>query len=923
MPFGAAAGKRCADFRNVSSFGQLLDMTVSSVLRDSTGYVWLGNGLGVDRFDGVRVKHYPIAGNDMKYRRVNALAAVGGDIFAGNGDGLWRLGLNGESFEPAFSDKAGVGNIGAVNALLPSAGGDTLFIGTSSGLYSYRPGAGAPDHVQLVDSRLASPSNHITDMTLSGDTLFLATDAGVIVLADGSPILYEYPVGFNSAAAVNGRLFLGTADAGVVTFDRKTGELQPYRELGANVVTDLTTDSHGKLYVATDGAGVIVVDTADDSVADRYVHRPGRESGLSSNAVYAVYNDSEGLLWVGYYQLGASYTLYSAGLFSVFADAGFSTSGRGVRVVKRHGPYTLLGTRDGAVVIDERPETESRVTLYETPRMRSNMVISAAWFNGRFVVGTYGGGMQEIFPESGVVGDVPSGAIDNPFRNGHVFSLTTHPDGSLWCGTSAGLYRFTEQGAMQRWTSENSPLPPGNIYAIFFDSKGNGWICTENGLAVYDPARRNISTSVFPKDFPGNRKFKEVFEDSAGKLYFLPEHGDVYVSNIAMTDFGPLETPLSSEQEPRAIIEDRDGCLWLATSSGIFSRDRSGDWTEYGSTDGVVSPLFINCTPVLDDDGRLWFGNSRGLLTVRSHEAADSRKANSFPLQLSDVLVNGASLERGVPARNADGGYTVEFPRHAGSITLRLSPLNFADPQNLHYQYRLDGDEAWRDLDHTFDLSFYDLTGGTHNLELRQAGRSDTATVVRLRVPYPAWMWICGFAVLIAVLSVIGFVRHVRRMGEAQAANEPLPAAGAAADGGGDAEADGNGSEGTQRKYKTYTMREEEGRDISARLERIMAESKPYTNPELRLADLADLAGVSGHKLSFYFSQYLHQSFYDYVNVRRIEEFKRLAAQPDAARYTLSALSARAGFSSRTSFFRHFKKTEGITPAEYVERLKK
>ncbi len=116
-------------------------------------------------------------------------------------------------------------------------------------------------------------------------------------------------------------------------------------------------------------------------------------------------------------------------------------------------------------------------------------------------------------------------------------------------------------------------------------------------------------------------------------------------------------------------------------------------------------------------------------------------------------------------------------------------------------------------------------------------------------------------------------------------------------------------------------MNEAEGREISARLDSIMTEKKPYTDPELHLADLAELAGVSGHRLSFYFSQYLHVSFYDYVNRRRVDEFKRLAALPDAGRYTLSALSAKAGFSSRTTFFRYFKKAEGITPAEFMERL--
>ena len=171
-----------------------------------------------------------------------------------------------------------------------------------------------------------------------------------------------------------------------------------------------------------------------------------------------------------------------------------------------------------------------------------------------------------------------------------------------------------------------------------------------------------------------------------------------------------------------------------------------------------------------------------------------------------------------------------------------------------------------------------------------------------MSVPQPAWVWICLFASLVAVLSVIGYARHVRRISAVHAAARSA-AAGAA-----DAEPDeaANAAEAAQRKYKTYTMRDDEGRDIPA-----------------RLADPAELAGVSGHKLSFYFSQYLHQSFYDYVNLHRIAEFKRLAAGPDADRYTLAALSSRAGFSSRTSFFRHFKKVEGITPAEYVERLKK
>lgn len=921
-----AAVSGAGHFRNVSLAGQLLDMTVSSVLRDSTGYVWLGNGLGVDRYDGVRVRHYPLPGKDVKDRRVNALAQMpGGDVYAGNGDGLWRLRRGEASFVRADGGPGHASAQAAVNALQPSADGKSLYLGTSNGLYRYYPGDGRREAVPLVDSRIAAASNRVSDIAMLDSTLFLATGAGVIILNDSTPILYDYPVPVNSVAVAAGRLYLGTSDSGLLTFDISRGTIEPFDGIGSNVITDIAAGADGTVYVATDGAGVCAIDPREGRIVARYSHTPGLEGSLSSNAVYAVYPDSRGLLWVGYYQLGASHTLYSADVFSTFSDGSFSTAGRAVRVVLRQGPRTLLGTRDGVIVIDAERVGDGRVRHISQPALRSNMIISAAWYGGRFVVGTYGGGMQAIDPATGEVSDCGIEVPDYPFRKGHVFSLTAHPDGSLWCGTSAGLFRFGSDGRMRSWTSENSQLPQGNVYDVFFDSRGNGWICTENGLAVYDPARGTVNSSLFPKGFFNQQKFKEVYQDSRGRLYFLPEHGRVYTTNMAMTEFGTLDAPGGDELEPRALVEDNDACLWLATSNGIFSRGRdSAEWVEFGSTDGVVSPLFINCTPAADADGRLWFGNSYGLLTVRPHEAGHNLPQSSFSLRLSDVLVNGSSV--GAIDCECDGDVArVSLPRHAGSITLQLTPLNYADPMNLHYRYRLDGGE-WHDLDRDFDLSFYDLSGGTHRLCLRQAGRSDTQTVMELRVPYPAWMWICVGLALLAMLSFgVSYILHVRRNREAIAAKRPPETAAEAAAPAGDEAGDGEeapkASEESRRKYRTYTMNEDEGRAISAKLDRIMDEQKPYTDPELHLSDLAELAGVSGHRLSFYFSQYLHVSFYDYVNRRRVDEFKRLAASPDAARrYTLSALSAKAGFSSRTTFFRYFKKVEGITPAEYLDR---
>ena len=98
-----------------------------------------------------------------------------------------------------------------------------------------------------------------------------------------------------------------------------------------------------------------------------------------------------------------------------------------------------------------------------------------------------------------------------------------------------------------------------------------------------------------------------------------------------------------------------------------------------------------------------------------------------------------------------------------------------------------------------------------------------------------------------------------------------------------------------------------------------MQKEKPYLNADLKVADLAALVGVSGHKLSQFFSQHKGQTFYDYVNKFRVEEFKHLVKEDKNRVLTLSAMAEKAGFSSRASFFRHFKNIEGISPGEYLK----
>ena len=102
-----------------------------------------------------------------------------------------------------------------------------------------------------------------------------------------------------------------------------------------------------------------------------------------------------------------------------------------------------------------------------------------------------------------------------------------------------------------------------------------------------------------------------------------------------------------------------------------------------------------------------------------------------------------------------------------------------------------------------------------------------------------------------------------------------------------------------------------------------MQRVKPYTNPDLKIDDLATMLGRSAHTLSYLFNQHLNRNYYDYINDYRIEEFKRLINEDEYSKYTLGALAELCGFSSRASFFRYFKKATGITPNEYIRSIGK
>jgi len=124
-----------------------------------------------------------------------------------------------------------------------------------------------------------------------------------------------------------------------------------------------------------------------------------------------------------------------------------------------------------------------------------------------------------------------------------------------------------------------------------------------------------------------------------------------------------------------------------------------------------------------------------------------------------------------------------------------------------------------------------------------------------------------------------------------------------------------------QQKYSTSSLTGEKKEELFARLEKIM-EAKIYTDNLLTKEKVAEQLGTNSTYLSQVINDRTGQSFTQYVNHYRITEAVRLLSNP-ANTLPLKAISAELGFNSMTTFYKHFEQAVGLTPRQYITRLRK
>lgn len=113
-----------------------------------------------------------------------------------------------------------------------------------------------------------------------------------------------------------------------------------------------------------------------------------------------------------------------------------------------------------------------------------------------------------------------------------------------------------------------------------------------------------------------------------------------------------------------------------------------------------------------------------------------------------------------------------------------------------------------------------------------------------------------------------------------------------------------------------------EKEDLKIQFSRCMEQEQMYLSKDLNSKSLAAAMETSERKLSAFFNEVLDSNFYDTINSFRVEEAKRQLKSGALKNHSITGIALSCGFSSKSSFYRIFKKSTNLSPMTYVKMNK-
>lgn len=805
----SAVGAPSPDLGRISLEEGLSQSSVNALFQDRDGFLWIGTGGGLNRYDGQRVVPFKRDVRNPKSLSDNIVLALCQD-----GDGfLWvgteTGGLN--RFDPlwgTFSRPiAGPGRRllrTGVTALALDAGGG-LWVGTAEGTGRFDPRSGRPLSAGPAGDALRGRNVTAFCVDRAGN-VWAGSGAEVFRCApDGRLTVFAVPAGPSGrreavqclAGAPGPDLWVGTA-AGLFRLSPGAGAFTPCRARTAGgtaafaaSVTSVLTDRDGRTWVGTRSslhrvpAGEAVVEPVRLSGSAGIDEEPG---------VHALFEDRSGVIWIGTlthgllkyvpsreafhwacHEPGNSRSLPRSMVLSLFEGRDgtlwVGTSGS--------APLVAFDLRRGETMPGESPAFPTggggSFPVYVTRESRADPAV--LW------VGTGGRGLYRFDRRQKTLARVPLDVRSPDGRTGsadYVWALLEDDGGTLWVGTAdAGLLRVEVGGGgperipLGGTGAETAHSPailclhasaaePGVLWA---GTAGAGLVRLETagGRCLryrHDPLRTgtlsddSVAAILEPAGRPG-----ELWLGTADGLNRLEK------ATGRFTSYGAAEG--LADTSIAGVLEDRRGCLWLGSLKGLTRFDpRTGSVRNYDSRDGVRVREFNRNACWSGAGGRMVFGGVNGFV------AFDPEAVKDNPVVPPVVLTSFRVRDRERLFRLGRPPYlgTVELSPDENVLGFEFAALDFRAPEKNRYACCMEGlDAGWVDCGTRPFARYPGMPPGEYRFRVRGSNNDGVwdpeGVSVRIVVHPPFWRtgWFMALAAVLFAFVSYGLLGLARR----------------------------------------------------------------------------------------------------------------------------------------------------------------
>jgi signal transduction histidine kinase/ligand-binding sensor domain-containing protein len=276
--------------------------------------------------------------------------------------------------------------------------------------------------------------------------------------------------------------------------------------------------------------------------------------------------------------------------------------------------------------------------------------------------------------------------------------------------------------------NNNTGMPLTSIPCFYKDSENNLWIGSwGSGLILYDSIQENF-------------------------LVFKEKHGlpDLVVY---------------------AILEDDSNNLWLGTNKGlsVFDKRKRRVIRNYTKEDGLQGNEFNTRAAHKSKSGILYFGGVNGLTYFRPDEVLKIEQAPPKAV-LKGFYINHVrvdTMRRGIDIRNPKDP-TIDLMWGENSFDIELSSLNYTLAVQTRYKYFLENyDTQWYDIDDRSFISFVNVPAGNYLLRIKaytaKGAIQKEDLILHINIHQPFWRnkdsYFYALAVLLFLLALIYKIR--------------------------------------------------------------------------------------------------------------------------------------------------------------------